>query len=38
MLVPDAVVFSPGGHGPTAMPAVSQLELMSTPGAVTSGW
>ena len=35
---PEAVVFSPGGHGPTTVPAVSQVEEMSTPGAVTSGW
>ena len=36
--VPEAVVFSPGGHGPTTVPAVSHVELMSTPGAATSGW
>ena len=36
-LVPEAVVFSPGGHGPTAAPAVSQLDEIATPGAVTSG-
>ena len=35
--VPDAVVFSPGGHGPTTVPVESQVEEMSTPGAVTSG-
>ena len=35
--VPDADAFSPGGHGPTTVPVVSQVEEMSTPGAVTSG-
>ena len=35
--VPDASVFSPGGHGPTTVPVESQVEEMSTPGAVTSG-
>ena len=38
MLVPEAVVFSPGGHGPTAVPAVSHVDEMPSPGAVTSGW
>jgi len=31
MLVPDASVFSsPGGHGPTTVPAVSQVDEMFT--------
>jgi hypothetical protein len=38
MLVPDAVVFSPGGHGPTTVPSVSQVDEMLLPGVVMSGW
>jgi hypothetical protein len=38
MLVPEAVVLPYGGQASTAVPAVLQVELMLTPGAVTSGW
>ena len=31
-------MFSPGGQGPTTVPSVSQVELISSPGAVMSGW
>jgi hypothetical protein len=37
MLVPEAVAFEPGAQGPIAVPALSHVEEMLTPGATMSG-